>query len=1153
MQKRSKTSFQFLHAQSPGGGGINIIFPFLAFIIPALIIGVSFACMEVSPFGDNSMMVIDNFHQYSPFLSEFKDILKDGGSLLYSWNSGMGTNYWARYGYYLASPLNFLFRFFPQESLPEFIVLLTLIRTGAAGLCFYLYLKAKFHRDDITAVAFAAMFAVSSFTLAYYWNIMWFDSIAVLPLIVLGLERLIRDGKGLLYCISLAYAMYTNYYIALIMCVFIIVYYFVYYFSLQSKPAKTFGAEYTKRTGAADESDEASGADRTGEASGAGGRTVVAAHTANEASEASRRHSSATGEAVGHTVNVETSGGAVEGDSLDSLDNLDKGTRMSSFDGIGRFGRFGSSNRSGSVDGSDSIENSEYDDSIDIVEGIDSVVGVDSVEGGIGNVDSFCSVDGVDSTDTVGSFSGTDSIKGVHGTTHRNRRSAAISGYSNRNTRDPGFSAFLKKSILFGCYSILAAGLAAIILLPTYEALSVSQSAGATFPQTISTYFNMLEILSGHLMNVEPSVMSGMPNIYCSVAVLILVPLYALNRKFKTREKICNLSLIAFFLLSCNINYLNFIWHGFHFPNSLPYRFTFLYCFFIVTLAYKAFINLDGVKRSTIFTVLTSAIAVVIVLETLNPNLSQTRVIYPSMLFLVLTGIALTMVRSAAVPSQKTKRYKASRILSASESTLDGITRDGARRAGATLHSANLAGITPDRATTTPAYTEPVSKQKKRKIQFDPAPLFPALKPLHFKHGFAEVFMIVIIVEITINAIYGIPAAGVGQRNNYMQTLTEVKEAVAEVKSWGGENDFYRMEFLKDTVSNTPSLYNYKGASYFSSTAVVSFTDLMEKLGLRPSSAWYIYKGSTPIINSLFSFRYLLSKESHYDHPLYPLVDTINDIRVYKNPYQLPLGFVVSDRIKSWSINSTNVFAIQNDFIQKSTDSDSLALIPVTYSTKSITNAEITEQNGASYKFRVLDSSQPGFINFDFMNPDNKPLYIYIRSREVDYVWYIKQNGSEGHNIKYYPYIIDTQYIEAAQTVEVSLKFEENFSGTFEVHGCLFDEAAYAEAFNILSSTPMTVTSFSDTKVTGQVTTDRRGVLFTTIPYDKGWSVKLNGKQVPLEDLHDGFLCVSLEAGSHELEFSYMPPGFIFGLILSLASIGIIVLLIITERKESVE
>ena len=1117
MQKRSKTSYQALHANSPGGGGINIVFPFLAFIIPALIIGVAFACMEVSPFGDNSMMVIDNFHQYSPFLSEFKDILKDGGSLLYSWNSGMGTNYWARYGYYLASPLNFLFRFFPQEFLPEFIVLLTLIRTGVAGLCFYLYLKAKFYRDDITAVAFAAMFAVSSFTLAYYWNIMWFDSIAVLPLIVLGLERLIRDGKGILYCISLAYAMYTNYYIALIMCIFIVVYYFVYYFSLQPKPAKTFGVAYTKRTGVADKADEGTGvADKEDEVSTAGGRTVVAAHDANEASVASKRRSSATGEAADHTVNVETGDGAVESDSLD---NLDKVARMSSFDGIGRFGRFGSSNRSGSVVDGDSIENSACDDSIDTVDGIDSVEGID-------NVDSFGSVD---------SFSGTDNAKGIQGTARRSRRSVSISGCSNRNTRDSGLSAFLKKSILFGCYSILAAGLAAIILLPTYEALSVSQSAGATFPQTISTYFNMLEILSGHLMNVEPSVMSGMPNIYCSVAVLILVPLYALNRKFKTREKICNLSLIAFFLLSCNINYLNFIWHGFHFPNSLPYRFTFLYCFFIVMLAYKAFINLDGVKRSTIFTVLTSAIAVVIILETLNPNLSQTRVIYPSMLFLVLTGIALSLVRTSAAPSPKTKRHKANRIHSASESTLAG---------------ASLLRTTLDRATTTPAHSEPVSKQMKRKIQLDPTALFPALKPLHFKHGFAEVFMIVVIVELTINAIYGIPAAGVGQRNNYMQTLTEVKEAVAEVKSWGGENDFYRMEFLKDTVSNTPSLYNYKGASYFSSTAVVSFTDLMEKLGLRPSSAWYIYKGSTPIINSLFSFRYLLSKESHYDHPLYPLVDTINDIRVYKNPYQLPLGFVVSDRVKNWSINSTNVFAIQNDFIQKSTDSDSLALIPVTYSTKSITNAEITEQNGASYKFRVLDSSQPGFINFDFMNPDNKPLYIYIRSREVDYVWYIKQNGSEGHNIKYYPYIIDTQYIEAAETVEVSLKFEENFSGTFEVHGCLFDEAAYAEAFNILSSNPMTITSFKDTKVTGTVTTDRRSVLFTTIPYDKGWSVKLNGKQVPLEDIHDGFICVSLEAGNHEVEFSYMPPGFIFGLILSLASLGIIILLIVTDRKE---
>ena len=46
--------------------------------------------------------------QYAPFFAEFRHKLADGGSLLYSWNVGMGVNFAALYAYYLASPLNWL-------------------------------------------------------------------------------------------------------------------------------------------------------------------------------------------------------------------------------------------------------------------------------------------------------------------------------------------------------------------------------------------------------------------------------------------------------------------------------------------------------------------------------------------------------------------------------------------------------------------------------------------------------------------------------------------------------------------------------------------------------------------------------------------------------------------------------------------------------------------------------------------------------------------------------------------------------------------------------------------------------------------------------------------------------------------------------------
>ena len=119
------------------------IYLIMSFFIPAAVHLIAFAIMSISPFGKNSMMVIDNFHQYTPFLSEFRDMLRNGDSLFYSWNSGLGTNFWARYGYYLASPLNFLSVFVKGESLPEFIVFLTAFRTGIAGAAFYTFLTRR--------------------------------------------------------------------------------------------------------------------------------------------------------------------------------------------------------------------------------------------------------------------------------------------------------------------------------------------------------------------------------------------------------------------------------------------------------------------------------------------------------------------------------------------------------------------------------------------------------------------------------------------------------------------------------------------------------------------------------------------------------------------------------------------------------------------------------------------------------------------------------------------------------------------------------------------------------------------------------------------------------------------------------------------------
>ena len=146
------------------------------------------------------------------------------------------------------------------------------------------------------------------------------------------------------------------------------------------------------------------------------------------------------------------------------------------------------------------------------------------------------------------------------------------------------------KAILkFATGSILAGGMGAILILPEIVALSGSGSGGISFPEKMEWYFGLLDEAARFCIGVEPSSTVGhMPNLYCGAAVLLLLFLYLLNRRIRIGAKIPRLLLVAFFFVSFANNKLDFIWHGFHFPDGLPARQTFLFAFLLLTLGYEA-------------------------------------------------------------------------------------------------------------------------------------------------------------------------------------------------------------------------------------------------------------------------------------------------------------------------------------------------------------------------------------------------------------------------------------------------------------------------------------------------------------------------------------------------------------------------------------
>lgn len=199
----------------------------LSFLLPSVIMLALFVINGIYPFGDRSFLFSDMYHQYMPFFSELLHKVRGGESLNFSFNVGIGSNFLALYVYYLASPFHIFSLLVPESHLMEFMSYLIVLKIGLAGLTSYIYLGRHFHTKDCGALFFSCFYALSGFMAAYNYNIMWVDCVVLLPLIVLGLERLVREGRCGLYCVTLALSIFTNYYISIMICLFLVLYFLV--------------------------------------------------------------------------------------------------------------------------------------------------------------------------------------------------------------------------------------------------------------------------------------------------------------------------------------------------------------------------------------------------------------------------------------------------------------------------------------------------------------------------------------------------------------------------------------------------------------------------------------------------------------------------------------------------------------------------------------------------------------------------------------------------------------------------------------------------------------------------------------------------------------------------------------------------------------
>lgn len=841
-----------------------------AFFLPVFLVLIAFIAEGIYPFGENQIAVIDMYHQYVPFLSELQYKLQEGGSLFYTWNGAGGSNFWNLLSYYGASPLNLILAVFPKTFIMEGVTLILLIKIGLAGSFMAVYLKNVNKVKSPAVVGFSTLYGLCSYVMAYYWCIMWLDAVALLPLCILGLNRLIEDGRSVMYTVSLALIVFINYYTAIMVCIFILFYYPVLYF-----------------------------------------------------------------------------------------------------------------------------------------------------------------------------------IK----------------------VKDAGARHCFFLTIKAAGYSLLAIAMAGIMLLPTYLSMQSTYYISADMPDNWLFYNDALDVLNQLLPGSELTYREGLPNLYCGLIVVVLLVFYVISKTITIREKALNIGFLAFLFLSLNINKLDFIWHGFHFPNQLPYRYTFVICFILIGMAYRAFLRVEEVKLSHIWTVLAAGIGYYLLAQKLLADSIDDKelFLYGGVAWLLLYCLVLAVYKKGYLKKQM------------------------------------------------------------------------------------MVALIVILIgcEMAANTCTSMDRVGNTLRDTYFSNSQDITGLVEEHK-----DDFARTEMDYNHILNCPALYHYRGLSQFSSSINANTTELMERIGLEgePGKNRFNYNQTNPVTNAMLNVKYLIGKNLPVEDDDFSLIDSRGNTRLYENKYPLSIGYMLGDEIRTWNYESENPFDVLDDYVRAATGNEyEKVFSDIGMPEVSASNMQVSPEGSSVFSCNLESSGEKSRVVLDYKAESSRKYYVFIEADGAESI--VVNTGKKEDEIDIRNdcgSIVNIGEVAEGGNIRITIDYNEDKSGTIVSRVCTMDEAVWQQAYSIISRSMMTVTDFGDSYIKGSIEASEDGVFVTSVPYEEGWTLKVDGEKREINELVGGaFISTSLSPGSHEIELSFRPPGLIAGGALTLAASAALILIQVLKRKRA--
>lgn len=653
-------------------------------------------------------------------------------------------------------------------------------------------------------------------------------------------------------------------------------------------------------------------------------------------------------------------------------------------------------------------------------------------------------------------------------------------------------------------YSVLAIGMTAILELPAYAALQTTYSSVNKFPEGFklniadeNTWKGLLDAMrqvAGNMNGaLEPTFKEGLPNLYCGVITNILAFLFLTCKQVKLRDKLCSVFLLLFLNVSFILRQLDYIWHGFHFTNMIPYRFSFLYSFIMLYMAYRAYLLRNRFRLWQVIVAIVLAIGISLCVNDLTDPVYWAY----NGVFLLLYGAAFIFPFTQRTPSLSSdwevkQEYRENRSY---KKRVSGIVLLSVIVMELTLNLVNF-GV---------AFTGTVVSD--------------------YPRGTAHTDSIIDYMEDQEKDTLFYRA-----ETTHSQTLNDgALNGYNGISTFTSSANVNVTRFMKALGYGAKD--NYNRYCYEESSPVSNLF-----LGIK-----YM----------------LERQDKVEENPYFDQVQSSGKVHLLENNAYLPLGFLAQNQLLDVDFSSAaNTFDFQNSLFRSATGIQQNVWTLITGSNLSITGngVNLTSQTQTGYCSYSSGAGASGTVVYKY-KADRSGLVCTSLNLSKKNKFSFKKNGVDLYNETYsIPQTLALTQVSEGDLIEVHLTCSPEEKGNITLHTAILDEEAFSAGYEVLNASTLQLTAFNNTLICGNIHCNRNGVLYTSIPQDGNWTAEVDGNQAQIVAIGDAMVGLLLSEGDHIITFRYKNSAFDLGWKINLAcavvSIGLYISVYHPRRKK---